>query len=90
MNIKQAINTTNGKFFSIVYKNKKGETNTYTVRTGVKKGTKGGTNHCPPNAQTLYVIAKNGKVNPHFGTFYLDKIALKLPQSQDIFWVESV
>lgn len=74
---KKKIESTNGKFFSIVYKNKQNEINTYTVRTGVTKGTKGGTNHCPPEAQTLYVIAKNGKVDPHFGTFYLDKIALK-------------
>jgi hypothetical protein len=71
---KRIIATTNGKFFSIKYHNKKGETNTYTVRTGVKKGTKGKTNHCPPEAVTLYVVAKNGKTDPHFGMFYLDRI----------------
>jgi hypothetical protein len=72
---KRIIETTKGKFFSIKYHNKKGETNTYTVRTGVKKGTKGGTNNCPPEAVTLYIVAKNGKVDePHFGMFYLDRI----------------
>jgi hypothetical protein len=71
---KRIIATTNGKFFSIKYQNKKGETSTYTVRTGVKKGTKGKTNHCPPEAVTLYVVAKNGKTDPHFGMFYLDRI----------------
>ena len=74
--MKDLIHKTNGKFFSIKYQNKKGEINTYTVRTGVKKGVKGGKNYCPPEAITLYVVAKNGKIDPHFGMFYLDKVHL--------------
>ncbi len=69
------IKATNGKFFSIHYTNKKGETNKYIVRTGVRKGLKGGTNHCPPDAVTLYAVTKNGKRESiGFKTMFVDKI----------------
>ena len=68
------INQSNGKFFSIVYKNMKGEINKYVCRTGVKKGLKGGTNNCPPEAKTLYCVTKNGKPRNDFNTFYVDMI----------------
>ena len=77
-NIKQAIAESNGKFFSIVYENKKGERNNYVVRTGVKKHLKGGQNYCPEGAVTLYAVTKNGKRDEMgYKTMYLDKLVLK-------------
>ena len=77
-NIKQAIEETNGKFFSVVYENKLGERNNYVVRTGVWKHLKGGKNYCPENAITLYAVTKNGKhKDAGYKTMYLDKLALK-------------
>ena len=71
------IKATDGKFFSIYYTNNKGETSKYVVRTGVKKGLKGGTNHCPLDAVTLYTVMKNGKRETGFRTLYIDKIKFK-------------
>jgi hypothetical protein len=72
------IKATNGRFFSIFYTNKKGEQNEYVVRTGVKKGLKGGTNNCPPDAVTLYAVMKNGKrESTGFKTMFVDKIVFK-------------
>lgn len=77
-NIKQAIAESNGKFFGVVYENKKGERNNYVVRTGVKKHLKGGTNNCPQGAITLYAVTKNGKRDSiGYKTMYLDKLVLK-------------
>jgi len=77
-NIKQAIVESNGKFFSIVYENKKGERNNYVVRTGVKRFLKGGQNYCPAGAVTLYAVTKNGKRDSAgYRTMYLDNITLK-------------
>jgi hypothetical protein len=76
--IKQAIAETNGRFFAVVYENKKGERNNYVVRTGVKKFLKGGKNYCPENAITLYAVTKNGKhEEAGYKTMYLEKITLK-------------
>jgi hypothetical protein len=75
---KKKIGETAGRFFSILYKNKKGETNNYVVRTGVKKHLKGGTNNCPNNAVTLYAVTKNGKREEiGYKTMYVDNIILK-------------
>ena len=77
-NIKQAIAESNGKFFGVVYENKKGERNNYVVRTGVKKHLKGGTNNCPQGAITLYAVTKNGRRDSiGYKTMYLDKLVLK-------------
>lgn len=76
--IKQAIENSNGRFFSIVYENSKGERNNYVVRTGVWKHLKGGTNHCPSNAVTLYAVSKNGnREMAGYKTMYLSKMVLK-------------
>ena len=75
-NIEQTIAQSNGKFFSILYKkNQVNDVNKYVVRTGVKKGLKGGTNHCPDGAVTLYCVSKNGdSTNFGFRSFYIEKI----------------
>jgi len=76
--IRQAIAESNGKFFGVVYENKKGERNNYVVRTGVKKHLKGGKNYCPEGAVTLYAVLKNGKREESgYRTMYLDKLVLK-------------
>jgi hypothetical protein len=75
MNKKQVINSTNGRFFSVMYKNKLGDVSKYVVRTGVKKNLKGGTNHAPEGTVTLYAVSKNGdKTNAGYRTMYLDNI----------------
>ena len=74
-NIKHLINLTKGKFFSIVYVDKKGQESKFVVRTGVRKHLKGGTNHCPTDAVTLYAVTKNGKHDEAgYKTLYVDKI----------------
>ena len=75
-NIKQAIAQSNGKFFSILYKkNQVNDVSKYVVRTGVKKGLKGGTNYCPNGAVTLYCVSKDGdSTNFGFRSFYVEKI----------------
>lgn len=71
----EIINSTNGKFFSVVYINKKGESAKYIMRTGVTKGLKGGKSNCPQGAVTLYSISKNGnRENAGFRSMYLDKM----------------
>ena len=71
----RTIEATGGKFFTIKYKNKLGDESTYVVRTGVRKGLKGGTNFCPAGAITLYSVSKNGdKTNAGFRSLYLDNI----------------
>ena len=78
MNIKQQIENTKGKFFSLHYVNAKGEAANYVCRTGVKKHLKGGKNYCPPNAITVYAVSKNGQREAAgYRTMYLEKIALK-------------
>jgi len=71
------IKATDGKFFSIYYTNNRNETSKYVVRTGVKKGLKGGTNHCPSDAVTLYTVLKNGKKEAGYRTMYIDRIRFK-------------
>jgi len=71
----QAIKSTNGKFFSILYRNKLGDVSRYVVRTGVKKNLKGGTNHAPKGTVTLYAVSKDGdRSNFGYRTLYLDNI----------------
>ena len=71
----RTIEATGGKFFTIMYKNKLGDTAKYVVRTGVKKGLKGGTNFCPSGAVTLYAVSKDGdSSNCGFRSLYLDNI----------------
>ncbi len=71
----QAIKSTKGKFFSIVYKNKLGDVSKYVVRTGVWKHLKGGTNNAPKGTVTLYAVSKNGdRKNAGYRTMYLDNI----------------
>jgi len=72
---KATIGRTNGKFFSIVYKNKLGDVSKYVVRTGVKKGLKGGNNYCANDAVTLYSVSKDGdRSNSGFRSLYIDNI----------------
>ena len=76
--IKQAIQESNGKFFSVVYENKQGERDNYVVRTGVVKHLKGGKNYCPEGAVTLYAVTKNGMHDfAGYRTMYLDRLTLK-------------
>lgn len=76
--IKQAIAESNGKFFSVSYVNKQGETSNYVVRTGVTKHLKGGKNYCPEGAVTLYAVTKNGMRDfAGYRTMYLDRLTLK-------------
>jgi hypothetical protein len=75
------IKATDGRFFSIYYTNSKGEKSKYIVRTGVKKGLKGGKNYCPSDAVTLYAVSKDGKREMGFRTMYIDKIQfLNIPK----------
>jgi hypothetical protein len=76
--IKQKIQESNGKFFSVVYENQRGERSNYVVRTGVVKHLKGGKNFCPENAVTLYAVTKNGMHDfAGYKTMYLDRLTLK-------------
>ena len=76
--IKQKIQESNGKFFSVVYENKQGQRDNYVVRTGVKKHLKGGKNYCPEGAVTLYAVTKNGMHDfAGYRTMYLDRLTLK-------------
>jgi hypothetical protein len=71
----QIIESTNGRFFSILYRNKLGDVSRYVVRTGVKKNLKGGTNHAPKGTVTLYAVSKDGdRSNFGYRTMYLDNI----------------
>ena len=73
------IKATDGKFFSIYYTNNYGERNKYVVRTGVKKGLKGGrVDKSSADWTTLYVVMKNGKrEGAGFRTMYFDRIEFK-------------
>jgi hypothetical protein len=69
------IKATNGKFFSVMYRNKLGDVSRYVVRTGVKKNLKGGTNYAPKGTVTLYAVSKDGdRSNFGYRTLYLDNI----------------
>lgn len=71
----QIIESTKGKFFSVLYRNKLGDVSKYVVRTGVKKNLKGGTNHAPKGTVTLYAVSKDGdRSNFGYRTLYLDNI----------------
>lgn len=73
--ISELINKTNGRFFSIVYKNQKNEVAKYVVRTGVWKHLKGGKNYCPAGAVTLYAVSKDGdKQKAGYRSMYLERI----------------
>jgi hypothetical protein len=82
----QAIKSTNGRFFSVAYKNKLGEVSRYVVRTGVKKNLKGGTNHAPKGTVTLYAVSKNGdRTNAGYRTLYLDNIKEMSMQNWELY-----
>lgn len=71
----QIIDSTKGKFFSVMYRNKLGDVSRYVVRTGVWKHLKGGTNHAPKGTVTLYSVSKDGdRTNFGYRTLYLDNI----------------
>ena len=71
----QAIKSTNGRFFSVMYRNKLGDVSRYVVRTGVKKNLKGGTNNAPAGTVTLYSVSKDGdRSNCGYRTLYLNNI----------------
>ena len=71
----QIIESTKGKFFSVLYRNKLGDVARYVVRTGVWKHLKGGTNNAPKGTVTLYAVSKNGdRTNAGYRTMYLDNI----------------
>jgi hypothetical protein len=82
----QAIKSTNGRFFSVAYKNKLGDVSRYVVRTGVKKNLKGGTNHAPKGTVTLYAVSKNGdRTNAGYRTLYLDNIKEMSMQNWELY-----
>jgi hypothetical protein len=71
----QIIESTKGKFFSVLYRNKLGDVARYVMRTGVKKDLKGGTNYAPKGTVTLYAVSKDGdRTNCGYRTLYLDNI----------------
>jgi hypothetical protein len=71
----QIIDSTKGKFFSVLYRNKLGDVSRYVVRTGVKKDLKGGTNYAPKGTVTLYAVSKDGdRTNFGYRTLYLANI----------------
>lgn len=82
----QAIKSTNGKFFSVMYRNKLGDVSRYVVRTGVKKNLKGGTNNAPKGTVTLYAVSKDGdRSNFGYRTLYLDNIREMKMQNWELY-----
>jgi hypothetical protein len=78
---KDLIKATKGRFFSIVYTRKDGQTNTYVCRTGVKKHLTGGQNHPPANSVTVYAPPSFNQGNPNW-EYHLFSIG-KLRGGQD-------
>jgi hypothetical protein len=66
-----AIKATNGRFAKVVYKKKDGTTNTYTVRTGVKRYVTGVGKFPVPNSVTVYSVTAGNK---GYKTFLLEGI----------------
>jgi len=62
---------TKGKFAKVVYQKKDGTTNTYTVRTGVKKYVTGTGKFPVPNSVTVYSVTAGNK---GYKTFLLDNV----------------
>ena len=62
LNPLKVLSLTNGRFASVIYTNKEGITKSYTVRTGVRKHTKGIGKDKVPNSITVFCvdIAKKG------------------------------
>jgi hypothetical protein len=56
MNSLDAIKQTAGRFASVTYTNKEGNTKTYTIRTGVRKYAKGVGKAKVPNSVTVFCI----------------------------------
>lgn len=56
MNPIDIIRDQKGKFTKVLYTNQKGETKSYTVRTGVKKHLTGGQKTFVPDAITVYSV----------------------------------
>jgi hypothetical protein len=82
----QIIESTKGKFFSVLYRNKLGDVSKYVVRTGVKKNIKGGTNYAPKGTVTLYAVSKNGdRTNAGYRTMYLDNIKEMSMQNWELY-----
>jgi hypothetical protein len=52
----KVLKSTNGRFASVTYTNKEGNTKTYTVRTGVHKYTKGLGKNKVPNSITVFCV----------------------------------
>jgi hypothetical protein len=52
----KVLKQTNGRFTSVTYTNKEGKTNTYTIRTGVHKYTKGIGKNTVPNSVTVFCV----------------------------------
>lgn len=65
------IKTSKGRFFSVSYTNKKGETKKYTCRMGVKKHLTGGTKYFVPDSVTVYSVTSG---NTGYKTFVRDQI----------------
>ena len=82
----QAIKSTNGRFFSVMYRNKLGDVSRYVVRTGVKKNLKGGTNNAPAGTVTLYSVSKDGdRSNFGYRTLDLDNIREMKMQNWELY-----
>jgi len=69
--IGRIIKATKGKFAKVVYQKKDGTTNTYTVRTGVKKYVTGTGKHPVPHSVTVYSVTAG---NTGYKTFLLNGI----------------
>jgi hypothetical protein len=71
---KDLIKATKGKFFSIVYTRKDGQTNKYVCRTGVHKYLTGGQNYAPANSVTVYAPPSFNGQRAGYKTFLLENI----------------
>jgi hypothetical protein len=65
------IKATKGKFVAVTYRNKKGETKHYVVRTGVTKYLSGGTKPTVPDSITVFSMSSD---NPGYKTFLSEGI----------------
>jgi hypothetical protein len=71
---KDLVKITKGKFFSIVYTRKDGQTNKYVCRTGVKKHLTGGMKYAPENSITVYAPPSFNGQRAGYKTFLLENI----------------
>lgn len=68
---------TKGKIVKVVYTNQKGETKSYSVRTGVKKHVTGyGMNNLPENSIRVFSMNTKDRGQRPYKTFFAESIQL--------------